>query len=150
MQCDSCDIKNLIYRYADYLDRGELDNVAILLGQGRLLAVAGDGVANEIVGEQAIRQMYTSFTRLYDDNGTPHTKHMTTNVIVDVANDGASAKARSYAIVFQAVDDFPLQPIIGVRYYDSFVADPEGWRFAERKIESHLFGDLSRHLLQPV
>jgi hypothetical protein len=75
--------------------------------------------------------------------------------MVDVAADGATATAQSYAVVFQAVDDFPLQPIIGVRYYDTFANDTlaksaGGWRFTERKIESHLFGDLSRHLLQPV
>lgn len=155
MQCDSCDIKNLIYRYADHIDRGKLDDLAALFSGGRLLAVTGDGAVTEIAGEQAILQMYKSFTRLYDDNGTPHTKHVTTNVMVDVAADGATATAQSYAVVFQAVDDFPLQPIIGVRYYDTFAndtlaKDAGGWRFTERKIESHLFGDLSRHLLQPV
>jgi len=150
MQCDSCDIKNLIYRYADHIDRGNLAEVAAMFSMARLLAVTGDGQATEIIGEQAIHEMYRSFTRLYEDNGTPHTKHMTSNVIVALAPGGATATAQSYAVVFQALDDFPLQPIIGVRYYDRFAQGPDGWYFTERKIESHLFGDLSRHLLQPM
>ena len=150
MQCDSCDVKNLIYQYADYLDRGDLRSVAALFDGGRLVAVMEGGAESEIVGEQAVHDMYRSFTRLYDDDGTPHTLHMTTNVIVEVDEDGLSASSRSYAVVFQAVDDFPLQPIIGVRYYDRFSKLSGNWAFNERKIESHLMGDLSRHLLQPI
>ena len=150
MQCDSCDVKNLIYQYADYLDRGDLRSVAALFDGGRLVAVMEGGAESEIVGEQAVHDMYRSFTRLYEDNGTPHTLHMTTNVIVELEEGGLSASSRSYAVVFQAVDDFPLQPIIGVRYYDSFSKASGSWAFSERKIESHLMGDLSQHLLQPM
>jgi len=150
MQCDACEIKNVIYTYADYLDRGDLDSVAAMFSHGRILAVDGEGKESAVIGAQAVDAMYRNFTRLYEDNGTPHTKHMTTNVIVELEDDGLGASARSYAVVFQAVDDFPLQPIIGVRYYDRFEKEEGQWRFSERRIESHLFGDLSRHLLQPM
>ena len=150
MQCDTCAIKNLVYQYADHIDRGELDAVASLFADGRILASSGDGEVDEVVGSEAIAAMYHGFTRLYEDNGTPHTQHVTTNVIVDLDADGPGAGARSYAVVFQAVDDFPLQPIIGVRYYDRFRKHGGEWRFSERRIEMHLFGDLSRHLLQSV
>ena len=75
---------------------------------------------------------------------------MTTNVITEVMPGATSASASCYAVVFQSVEDFPLQPVIGVRYYDKFARSEQGWRFEERKIESHLLGDLSRHLLQPL
>jgi hypothetical protein len=150
MQCDTCAIKNVIYQYADYLDRGDLGSVAQLFAHGRILAAGSDGQESAIVGAEAVGAMYRNFTRLYEDNGTPHTKHMTTNVMVDLEEDGVGASARSYAVVFQAVDGFPLQPIIGVRYYDRFEKVGGQWRFSERRIESELFGDLSRHLLQPV
>jgi hypothetical protein len=150
MGCDSCEIRNLIYQYADYIDRGDLHSVAEMFREGRIVAAAGDGGESEIKGEEAIYGMYSAFTRIYADDGTPHTMHMTTNVIVDVDADGQGASARSYAVVMQAVDDFPLQPIIGVRYYDRFAKSGEQWRFSQRKIETLLAGDLSRHLLQSM
>ena len=150
MQCDSCEIKNLIYQYADHLDRGDLRSVAAMFRDGKILARGGAGQPTEIVGEEAVYGMYETFTRLYADNGTPHTKHMTSNVMVNVEADGKTATSQAYAMVFQSLDDFPLQPIIGVRYYDSFEKTGQGWRFSTREIDSELFGDLSKHLLQTI
>lgn len=150
MSCDSCAIKNLIYQYADHLDSGRLDSVAAMFSHGRLLAMDGAGEESTIAGAEAVAALYRAFTRVYEDNGTPHTLHMTTNVIVDVEAGTDRASAKSYAVVFQAVEDFPLQPIIGVRYHDRFEKSDGEWRFSERRIETHLIGDLSRHLLQPV
>ena len=150
MSCDRCDIKNLIYQYADYIDRGDLDSAAALFSDGKLIAAGTDGEETEFAGAAAVHALYSAFTRLYPDDGSPHTLHMTTNVIVDVEAGTDRASAKSYAVVFQAVEDFPLQPIIGVRYHDRFEKSDGEWRFSERRIETHLIGDLSRHLLQPV
>ena len=150
MDCDSCEIRNLIYQYADYIDRGELHAVAAMFRQGSVVAIAGDGSESVIEGEEAIYGMYSAFTRLYEDDGTPHTMHMTTNVMVELDADGQGAGARSYAVVMQAVEGLPLQPIIGVRYYDRFAKNNGQWQFHQRKIETHLAGDLSRHLLQSM
>ena len=150
MQCDICEIKNLIYQYADYLDRGDLRGVAAMFKHGTIVAQGQGGKDACITGEEAVYAMYQSFTRLYEDNGTPHTKHMTSNVMVDVDAGGESARAQAYAVVFQSLDDFPLQPIIAVRYHDRFEKGEHGWRFAERKMDPDLFGDLSRHLLQAM
>ena len=147
IQCEACAIKNLIYLYADLIDRGDLDGVAALFARGRVLAAGSDGQDSELVGVQAVTAMYRGFARLYEDGGTPHTQHMTTNVIVDLEDNGLQASARAYAVVFQAVEDFPLQPIIGVRYYDRFEKHDGACQFSERRIESRLLGDLSRHLL---
>ena len=150
MQCDICLIKNLVYRYADLVDRGEFTAVAALLAEATILTGAPGSDGPEVAGVEAVEAMYCSFARLYEDDGTPHTLHVTTNVLVEIGADAGSASACSYAMVFQAVDDFPLQPIIGVRYYDRFQKSEGEWRFAERRIESRLAGDLSHHLLQPM
>jgi 3-phenylpropionate/cinnamic acid dioxygenase small subunit len=148
VSCDHCAIKNLIYRYAHHIDDGDLDAVAAMFEEGRIVAVDGQGRQSNIVGAEAVLALYRSFTRIYDDNATPHTLHMTSNVLIDVEAGGGRASASSYAMVFQALDTFPLQPIIGVRYHDRFVRADAGWRFAERRIDTHLVGDLSRHLLR--
>ena len=69
--------------------------------------------------------MFTSTTRRYPD-GTPRTKHVTTNLIVEVDDDAGTATGRSYFTVLQAVPGLPLQPIVAGRYHDRFVRDGVG------------------------
>ncbi len=90
-------------------------------------------------------ELYQGSTRLYED-GTPRTKHVTTNAIIEVENND-HASARSYYTVFQQLDDFPLQPIIAGRYQDSFHRMDGRWWFERRTMFVDLLGDLSRHLL---
>ena len=149
MGCDICEIKNLVYRYADCIDRGNLASLTSLFADATLVAVGGDGEESELRG-QDILNMYRHFVRLYDDDNTPHTLHLTSNTLVELSSDGAAASGQSYAIVFQAQEGFPLQPIIGVRYEDAFVKGDAGWQFSRRRIETRLVGDLSRHMLQPI
>lgn len=150
MHCDACAIKNLIYHYADCIDRGDLAAAAGLFARGRILTRDGTGVEQVVEGAAAIGALYTAYTRLYEDDGTPHTQHLTSNVIVELEEGGQHARASSYAMVFQALEDFPLQPIVGVRYADRFGKNNGQWYFTERRIDMRLTGDLSRHLLQPV
>lgn len=146
--CDTCAIKQLIYQYADHIDRGDLRAVAAMFSRGRVIATDKDGRETEFEGEEAVYRLMAAFTRLYPDDGTPHTKHMTTNVMIELEADGQSASTQAYCIVFQALPDFPLQPVIGMRYHDRFEKTDEGWRFSRRRMEVDLLGDLSRHLLR--
>jgi len=140
---DDCrTIENLIYTYAERIDRGDLAGVAELFRHGRIQAAA------DIVFEGAdeVRKMYERATRLYGD-GTPRTRHVTTNVAVDVEAGSDTATARSYYTVFQQTDEFPLQPIISGRYHDTFHRVDGEWCFDMREMLVDLTGDLSRHLL---
>ena len=148
--CDSCEITKLLYQYADYIDSGELESVAAMFAHARIIGVTADCGESVVEGQDSVLAMYQNFTRIYADSGTPHTLHVTTNVIVDIDESGSSASSKSYAVVFQAVDGLPLQPIIGVRYFDAFAKSDNQWRFSERKIVSTLIGDLSQHLLTPM
>jgi hypothetical protein len=150
IQCDACAIRQLIYRYADHIDRGDLRAVAAMFSHGRIAAVDSEGREKEFVGEEAVYGLMSAFTRLYPDDGTPHTKHMTTNVMVELEADGLGATSQAYCMVFQALPDFPLQPVIGVRYHDRFEKTEQGWRFTRRRMETDLLGDLSRHLLRAI
>jgi hypothetical protein len=92
--------------------------------------------------------MYGDGTRRYEDNGTPHTKHVTTNLMVNVDEEAGTATARSYFTVLQALpDSLALQPIIAGRYHDRFEKVDGAWRFSERRMLVDLVGDLSQHLL---
>ncbi len=137
------EIENLLYCYAERIDFGDLEGVADLFSHAVIRAEGAEGGAK---GRDAVLQMYQKSTRLYEE-GTPRTKHVTTNVIIEVAADARTASARSYFSVFQAMPEFPLQPIIAGRYHDRFERVEERWRFSERVMIPELFGDLSRHLL---
>lgn len=136
------EIENLIYAYAERIDAGDLAGVAELFRHGRVQA--GPGMVFE--GVEQVRGLYDRATRLYDD-GTPRTRHVTTNVSVEVDDAAGTAAARAYYTVFQQTDVLPLQPIIAGRYHDSFHQVAGEWCFDTREIFVDLTGDLSQHLL---
>jgi ketosteroid isomerase-like protein len=133
-------IAALIHAYAERLDEGDLDGVAALFAAATWRTPAR---AEPLRGATAVRRAYDGVL-LYD--GRPCTKHVLTNVTIDVAPDAATARARSYFTVLQARPDLPLQPIICGRYHDVFARDARGWCFADRLILPDLIGDLSQHL----
>ena len=100
-------------------------------------------------GAQAIHEMYAKFTRRYPDGNTPKTAHVTSNLIIEADGEGA-ARSQAYFLVHQATAALALQPIIGGRYFDRFARVGGTWRFAERRIEIDLMGNLSAHLLQAI
>lgn len=136
-------ISNLIARYAELIDLGDFEGVADLLGKA---AVGEKDSPSLLDGRDAILAMFTSTTRLHPD-GTPGTKHVTTNLILDVDDEVGTASARSYWVVLQAVAGLPLQPILAGRYHDRFVRAAGSWRFAERRYLIDLVGDVSHHML---
>lgn len=140
---DATSIGNLIARYAELVDAGDFDGVADLLCDAGI----GDGTSGPLLrGRQAIAAMFTATTRRYPD-GTPKTKHVTTNLILDIAGDVGEASARSYWTVLQAVEGLPLQPILAGKYHDRFERRDGTWRFAERRYLIDLVGDVSHHML---
>jgi 3-phenylpropionate/cinnamic acid dioxygenase small subunit len=82
---------------------------------------------------------------VYDD-GAPRTKHLTTNIVIEVDEAAGMAVSRSYFTVLQALPDFALQPIVSGRYQDRFERSDGQWRFVERRVRTDLVGDVSRHL----
>jgi 3-phenylpropionate/cinnamic acid dioxygenase small subunit len=144
MTDSSMQLSNLIARYAELIDAGDLDGVSRLLAD----AAVGAGDSSSLLsGQEAIRTLYESTTRIHPD-GTPGTKHVTTNLILDIDDLGGTASARSYWTVFQAVPGLPLQPILAGRYHDRFDRPAgEEWRFVERRYLVDLVGDVSHHMI---
>ena len=140
MSDDDREIEKLIYAYAERIDAGDLAGVAAMFRHGRIHPAPG--VAIE--GSEQVQRLYERSTRLYDD-GTPRTKHATTNVAVEV--DGETASAGSYYTVFQQTEELPLQAIVAGRYRDTFHRIDGTWWFEAREIFVDLTGDLSHHLL---
>ena len=139
-------IENLMYTYAERIDAGNLEGVADLFANGRIVASPDAPLETVVAGRDEVLGMYQGSTRLYPC-GTPRTKHVTTNAIIEVDDDAGTASARSHYTVFQQLDDFPLQPIITGRYHDTFHRIDGQWWFDQRTMLVDQLGDLSRHLL---
>jgi ketosteroid isomerase-like protein len=141
---DRDEITDLLYTYAERIDAGDFGGVADLFADAE---ITFEGFSDVRPGRDEVLAMYEASTRRYDD-GTPRTKHVMTNVIVDVDNASSSATARSYFTVLQAVPgQLDLQPIIAGRYRDTFARVDGAWRFRRRHMLVDLVGDLSRHML---
>jgi 3-phenylpropionate/cinnamic acid dioxygenase small subunit len=141
---DRAVVTALIHEYAERLDAGDLDGVAALFEHA---SWGSPGRGEPLRGAAQVRRGYDGV--IIHEDGTPSTKHVISNVTVELDDDG-TASARSYFTVLQARPDLPLQPIIAGRYHDRFERDDDGrWRFAERIIIPDLVGDLTRHLRDP-
>ena len=136
-------IENLLYLYAEAIDGGDFEAIGELFARARILGPDG-GLSGE--GKDGVKAIYDDSTRLYED-GTPKTQHVTTNLFIELSEDGRSAQVRSRFTVLQGLPDFPLQPIITGHYADRFAySEDTGWHFTERRMRPVLLGDLSRHL----
>ena len=135
-------IEALVYRYAELLDSGDLDGVAALFEHATWRSARAN-----VQGTGAVRRMYDGVI-LYED-GTPRTKHVITNLVIEHEDGTTRASARSYFTVLQQKDG-TLEPIIAGRYHDRFERIDGGWRFAERIILPDLYGDLSQHMRGPT
>jgi 3-phenylpropionate/cinnamic acid dioxygenase small subunit len=137
-------IARLIYIYAERMDAADFDGIGALFAHAVMTA---EGVPEVRRGSAEIKRQYVESARVYPDTGTPKTKHVTTNVIIEVDEASGTATARSYFTVLQQTDVLPLQPIIAGRYHDAFERIDGEWRFTKRHMICDLFGDLSQHLL---
>jgi 3-phenylpropionate/cinnamic acid dioxygenase small subunit len=140
------DIRRLLFTYCELMDAGEFEALADLFTAAVLTDEHGNVVAD---GRDAMLRLWRGGTHLYD--GSPRTRHITANSIIDIAPDEQTATARSSYVVFQATDALALQPIITGRYRDRFGRDLDGrWTFTERCFLVDHMGDLSHHLRYEV
>jgi len=135
-------IENLIASYAELVDDGDFAGVGMLLADATFVGAAGP-----VSGRDAIEKMLRDSLIVYDD-GTPRTKHVTTNIAIEIDEEAGKAETRSYFTVLQALPGLALQPIVSGRYQDRFARHDGRWRFVERRVRTDLVGDVSRHLRQ--
>lgn len=136
-------ITNLLYRYAESMDAGDLESAAALFNHARLkLAPDGDAV----VDSAGILQLWRGLVKIHAD-GTPRTKHVITNPILDIDDEAGAATCRSYYTVLQQTEAIALQVIAAGRYHDEFERVDGVWRFSFRDYSMlDLKGDLRDHL----
>jgi hypothetical protein len=135
-------IRNLLGNYTERMDLGDFEGLGEIFRQARLTTFDGQLVAE---GFEGVRDSYTNGTQMYAER--PGTKHVTTNVQIEVDEDAGTAWSKSAYVVFQATPNLALQPIITGRYHDDFARGDDGrWYFTTRRFAVDTMGDLSQHL----
>lgn len=155
----------LLARYAELMDAGDFAGVGELLSDGEVTDADGNVIA---VGAAAVQALYEATTRRYED-GTPHSAHVITNVIVEAVRhddpvpdnpvpdnpvpDGADSDAaghelevRSRFTVLQGTERLGLQPVVVGRYVDRLRRIDGRWRFVRRRMVPERWGDVGDHL----
>ena len=143
MPCAHQAIANLIYRYAECVDNADFAGIRELFADA---AFTGSG--GTLRGGEAIARMFEKTVIVHED-GTLRTKHVTTNLAIEVDEDAGTATSKAYYTVMQAVPGLALQPIACGTYNDTFERHEGRWRFAERRITLDLAGDVTHHLRRP-
>ena len=143
-------ITNLLGMYAERIDSGDLAATAELFRHARIKLGEDDAGEEVTVDADGVLQVWRDFVAIHDD-GTPRTKHVITNPIVEVDEGAGTAKCRSYYTVFQQTETIALQPIITGRYLDRFECVDGAWRFAYRDYTLiDQVGDMSGHAKTPM
>jgi 3-phenylpropionate/cinnamic acid dioxygenase small subunit len=138
-EADRDAIADLVFAYAERLDAGDLAGVASLFADATLRSAE-----RAHVGAAAVLEVLRRRVVLHD--GMPRTKHVTTNLVIEVDDAGGKATARAYFTVLQATPTLPLQVVIAGRYHDRFARAGTAWRFVERVVHVDLAGDLREHV----
>jgi hypothetical protein len=133
-------IKNIVLSYVELLDVGDLDGLSNLFAR----ATVHTPGATALRGAEAFKEFIDNGVQFYD--GIPSTKHVVSNVIVEIDDERNTARARSYYTAFQARPELPLQPILAGRFHDRLERGHDGWHIVERVIYADLFGDLRYHV----
>jgi 3-phenylpropionate/cinnamic acid dioxygenase small subunit len=133
-------IRNLLGRYCHLIDAGDFTALGKLFAAAVLIDERGRVAAK---GAESATALWTGMVRRYDD-GTPRTRHTTSNAVIDVREDGTAACESSF-VVLQHLDG-RLEAIASGRYRDTFACEGGTWHFTSRQFLLDHLGDVSHHM----
>ncbi|MDH6677003.1 hypothetical protein M2284_001201 [Rhodococcus sp. LBL1] len=141
-------IRDLVHHYTHLIDDARLEDVADLFAHAAYGQCDGNGQPVGPVLESnrdGVLAAFRSFIQMHGTPPRPRTKHVVTNLRVEVADDCRTATSLSYFTVLQATESLPLQPILAGRYFDTFAVVDGEWVFTQRLTCIDLVGNLSEH-----
>jgi hypothetical protein len=138
---DLGEITALVHSYALLLDGGDMDAVAALFEHATWRSEPNGHVLR---GVAQIRPVYE---QLQSSAGNSRTKHLLTNLTVDVEAGANTASAHCYWTVLRDVEDGrAIEVTLSGQYADKFEKIDGAWCFADRLITVDLTGDASAHV----
>lgn len=143
------EIRNKVVEYPHVVDKGDFAGVGRFYDGVTIRAFKADGspLADAHTRDaEEVRKFYEEII-VVDENGSPNTQHLVSNVQVEVDEEARSGSSRSTFTVFNQGEGFPLQLIITGSYEDRWERREDGWKLVERHEHMGLVGDLSAHLV---
>lgn len=141
------EIENLLYEYADAVDRADFSSIGQMFRQnGSLHGADGTPLAQ---GSAAIEAFYRSTVLIPDGMSTPGTQHTVSNLMLTLEN-ADTAKSKANFSVAQYIGGGRIQTIICGQYVTRWTLNENRWWFAEHHMHPRLVGDLSQHVATDV
>jgi hypothetical protein len=138
---DESAITALVHSYALLLDGGEIDAVAALFEHSTWRS---DPDGPVLRGSKEVGPVYE---KLKTHEGTPRTKHLLTNLTVNLDPGGSTASAHCYWTVLQNAELLrTIEIILSGQYTDTFEKVGGTWRFTDRLIKVDFAGNASAHV----
>jgi 3-phenylpropionate/cinnamic acid dioxygenase small subunit len=144
-------IRNLVHRYSEAIDGGHFEVWDELFEYATIRIALGASEPGPPIPGTSMSSMTDSII-LYAD-GTPRTRHLVNNLIIEVDEVAGSASARSYNTTLQQPPGREISIIATAQYFDTFECVEGNWRFTDRTIRHasvdgvtrDFIGDMSFH-----
>jgi hypothetical protein len=138
---DYAEITAIVARFAECIDTHDWMGIGELFSH---LTYTSPGIDYSVSGVAELAAFYERVTTEMDerwagdpeDAATVGHKHVFTNLVVEVADDGLSATCRYYGTVYSFSSAKPLQPRWSGRYYDRFERIDGRWHIVSRRQET--------------
>jgi ketosteroid isomerase-like protein len=131
---DADEITALVHSYARLLDSGDVDAVAALFEHSTWRSLPKGSVLR---GTAEVRPVYEN---LLAQDRSRHTKHLITNLSVDLEPGATTASSHCRWTVLQGTPGEPISITLSGQYADTFEKVDNRWRFSDRLITTDLTG----------
>ncbi len=136
---DRLAISDLVHAYAQGVDRRDPDAVARLFTEdGTFIAYAEPGATEPTSRSQGTAEITRAIAMARHYRSTTHTIG---NHVAAVDGDGATAETR--CVAYHVLGDEGSETLLvwHIRYLDTYVRRPEGWRILERVLRVDVVSD---------
>jgi 3-phenylpropionate/cinnamic acid dioxygenase small subunit len=124
---DRDEITALVHRYAELLDGGDLEGLVDLFSRATWRSATTGAVRRT---PEEIRAVYEG---LMPAEGRPRTRHVITNLVIDMARGADEATGRcSYTVLQAAEPSQPIRVLVAGRYDDRYRHGVDGWHLTDR------------------
>jgi SnoaL-like domain len=125
---DENEIISLVHLYARLLDAGDVGAVSALFEHSTWRSLPNGSVLH---GSEAVTPVYE---QLVERNGDRQTKHLITNLTIEMESDARTATSHSYWTVLESAPGEGICIALSGQYTDTFQKIEDRWWFSDRLI----------------